>query len=161
MTWVEMQSYCRPDGGGTNIFPQLITDPANSSALKMTVPPHSAGSSSCPMSSGGFCTGGHGVRYEYKITILGMTDSYGMTADDDNSGVFAFQDRNKIGIQQFGNVIIDRTINEPEGMPSSSTLPATGITPATVPATPFNPNQFPQSGNLMPNPTGSGEQEFP
>jgi len=101
------------------------------------------------------------VRYEYKITILGKTDAYGMTADDDNSGVFAFQDRNKIGIQQFGNVIIDRTINEPEGLPSSSTLPATGITPATVPTTPFNPNQFSQSGNLMPNPTGSGEQEFP
>ncbi|CAI2165508.1 15617_t:CDS:2 [Funneliformis geosporum] len=145
-----MDSYCRPEGGGTNIFPELITDRAGSRYLKMTVQPHSAGSSSCPGESGGYCTKGH----------VGMKESYGMTANDDNSGIYAFQDRNKIGIQQFGSVTIDRTIEEPEGLPSSNVLPATGITPASVPSTPFNPNQFPTSGNLTPTPTGSGEAEI-
>ncbi|CAJ0747185.1 1474_t:CDS:2 [Entrophospora sp. SA101] len=45
----------------------------------------------------------------------------------------------------------------PEGIPPSKTLPTDPTYANNPPTTPFNPNQFPSSGNLVPNPTGSDQ----
>jgi hypothetical protein len=45
------------------------------------------------------------------------------------------------------------------GIPPTTQLPINPNESNLPPTTPFNPNQFPSSGNLIPNPTGSGEIE--
>jgi|SRR6185312_1256480 len=65
-----------------------------------------------------------------------------------------------IYIEVVGNLKYTRIGGDPEGLPPGKNPPGTPTSPDEVTPNPINPNQFPQSGNLMPNPTGSGEQEF-
>jgi hypothetical protein len=54
---------------------------------------------------------------------------------------------------------VKKPTGEPWGIPPSVNLPSDPALVNIPLATPFNPNQFPSSGNLMPTPTGSGEFE--
>ena len=56
--------------------------------------------------------------------------------------------------------IKNRSETNPASIPPTTQLPIDPFQANPPETTPFNPNRFPQSGNLMSNPTGSGEPEF-
>ncbi|CAG8472952.1 2996_t:CDS:2 [Ambispora gerdemannii] len=126
--------------GGGDIFPDLITDSNGRRFLKMDVPPHSAGSGSCPYKSGVKMP--KGVQYEYRVRIMNGRDGFNLTAKDEECYAFIIQQGAVFTLQTIGTFEIERIVGDPPGMPNDNILPATGVDPAQRPTNPFRTNNI-------------------